>query len=389
MKKWFVIGVLGLVFFELANVWFIMPLPYSQRVRSIDVAYALYSWRWAIRALFATLTLIGIAAVWQIPNWRRWFVPIAVMLAGGVAYLTNFVMSADHMFLMPSQVTMATAKQNIVEKNRLVVGVEINGESRAYPVQFIGYHHQVQDTVGGEPILVTFCTVCRTGRVFSPKVRGVVQQFRLVGMDHFNAMLEDAATKSWWRQATGEAVSGPMVGDTLREIPSQQVSLALWLEMHPLSRVMQADEQLRDKYAKSFDYETGASRSALTGTDTASWKDKSWVIGVTVGGQSRAYDWQQLRRARAINDVVAGTPLVIVLASDGASYFVYARPDSATHLAMRGDSIVSASSAYGLSGRGANGSLTPLQASQEFWHSWRTFQPHTDRYLSKSLSSSP
>ena len=46
MRLAFLIGVLALVLFELANVWFIMPLPFSQRVRSIDFAYALYTWRW-------------------------------------------------------------------------------------------------------------------------------------------------------------------------------------------------------------------------------------------------------------------------------------------------------------------------------------------------------
>ena len=43
MKKLFWLGVVLLVVFELANVWFIMPLPYSQRMRSIDVAYALHT----------------------------------------------------------------------------------------------------------------------------------------------------------------------------------------------------------------------------------------------------------------------------------------------------------------------------------------------------------
>jgi len=83
---------------------------------------------------------------------------------------------------------------------------------------------------------------------------------------------------------------------------------------------------------------------------------------------------------RVINDVVGRTPVVVLMASDNASFFVYARPDSATRFTMRGDSLISPAGAYGLSGRGATGSLMPVQASQEFWHSWRTFQPKTVRY---------
>ena len=296
MKKWFVVGAVGLVLFEIANVYFIMPLPYSQRLRSIDVAYALYSWRWLLRVVLAAMLLFGIAAMWRAGGWRRWVTVPVVMAAAAVTYMTNFRMAADKMFLMPQRLTMATATANQVEPSRLVVGVELNGEARAYPVQFIGYHHQVRDSVGGEPILVTFCTVCRTGRVFSPKVDGTAQRFRLVGMDHFNAMLEDEATGSWWRQATGEAIVGARKGATLREIPSRQVTLAQWLEEHPHSRVMQADSLLRDRYTKNFDYESGKSRSALTGTDTVSWNDKAWVVGVQVGAETKAYDWRQLRR---------------------------------------------------------------------------------------------
>ncbi len=38
----------------------------------------------------------------------------------------------------------------------LVLGVEWAGEVRAYPVRMLRYHHVVNDTVGGEPLLVTY-----------------------------------------------------------------------------------------------------------------------------------------------------------------------------------------------------------------------------------------
>ncbi|HEX5830843.1 MAG TPA: DUF3179 domain-containing (seleno)protein, partial [Gemmatimonadaceae bacterium] len=284
------------------------------------------------------------------------------------------------MFLTPAALDMRPASRNSVEPSRLVVGIVVEGDARAYPVQFIGYHHQVRDTVGGRPVLVTFCTVCRTGRVFDPTVNGRTETFRLVGMDHFNAMLEDGSTGTWWRQANGEAVVGPRKGAVLAEIPSQQVTLATWLALHPNSLVMQPDSALRDRYATGFDYETGASRKTLTGTDTISWSEKAWVVGLTVRGASRAYDWNRLRRERVINDELDGTPVVLVLAGDGASFFAYERPEAAAVFAVRGDSLVAPGRSYALSGRGAADTLRPLSASQEFWHSWRTFQPGTSRY---------
>lgn len=380
MKKALFAGLAILALFEIANVYFIMPLPYSQRVRSIDVAYALYRSRWVIRAIAALLIAAGARGVWQAGGWRRVAAVGAMVVVGAVAYVTNFVMAADRIFIAPETLMMRPASSNVVAPARLVVGVAMGGEARAYPVQFIGYHHQVRDSIAGTPVLVSFCTVCRTGRVFSPLVDGRAERFRLVGMDHFNAMFEDATTGSWWRQATGEAVTGPRKGKSLAELPSQQMTLARWLELHPNSLIMQPDTALADRYTRSFDYETGASRSALTGTDTASWHDKSWVVGIVQNGVSKAYDWNRLRRERVVNDVVGGVPIVIAMAGDGINFFTSERPDSATRFELRNDSLVVAGRSYTISGWSPSGALKPVSASQEFWHSWRTFHPGTTTY---------
>jgi hypothetical protein len=238
----------------------------------------------------------------------------------------------------------------------------------------------VRDSVGGEPVLVSYCTVCRTGRVFSPVVEGQLMDFRLVGMDHFNAMFEDHATKSWWRQVNGIAATGAATGKTLREIPSMQLPLYQWLALHPNSLIMQPDSALAHHYPRTNAYETGESRSALTGTDTTSWSEKAWVVGVALNGQAKAYDWNRLKRERVVNDVVGGTPLLITMARDSASFFVLARPDSAMRFVLRGDSIVAGRAVYSIAGRSASASLQPVPASQEFWHSWRTFNPSTLKY---------
>ena len=226
MKKYFWLGLIGLLLFEIANVYFIMPMPGSQQMNSIDLAYFLYKWRWIFRGLFAAMIFIGLfRSQWK----RKWllFFPIAIVAA--VIYMTNFVMAADHMFYQPKKVLMVSSSENKVDSNRLVIGVANNGETKAYPIQFLGYHHQVQDTVGGKPMIITYCTVCRTGRVYEPLVNGKPEKFRLVGMDHFNAMFEDETTKSWWRQVSGEAITGKLKGQQLPEVLSTQTSLADWL----------------------------------------------------------------------------------------------------------------------------------------------------------------
>ena len=75
-------------------------------MRSIDVAYFLYRWRWEFRLLFGALILAGVWPAWQAPDRRRWTAPAALVVVAGVAYATNFVMAADRMFLAPTVLTM-------------------------------------------------------------------------------------------------------------------------------------------------------------------------------------------------------------------------------------------------------------------------------------------
>jgi len=376
MKKFFWLGIIGLLLFEIANVYFIMPMPGSQLMNSIDLAYFLYSWRWAFRILFLLMIVVGLfKSRWK----RKWLLIIPLAIVGAVIYIANFVMAADHMFYQPGKLLLVSAAENKVDSGRLVIGVTLNGEAKAYPIRFLGFHHQVQDTLGGQPVMITYCTVCRTGRVFQPIVNGKYEKFRLVGMDHFNAMFEDVTTKSWWRQVTGEAITGKLKGQQLPEIYSTQTSLAQWLRLNPNSLIMQADSEFIKSYDTTGNYESGRSKNKLTGTDSLSWKDKSWVIGVKVGSDRKAYDWNILKTERIINDKIENTPVVIVLSNDNKSFFAFERPDENSIFSLTNDVLNYNDHHFRIDGKGIDTSfsLKPLQASQEFWHSWRTFNPNT------------
>lgn len=379
MKKTFFVGLIALLLFEILNVYLIMPMPGSQRMESLDIAYFIYRWRWLFRALFGAFIILGLLK----SNWKRKWVPvIPLFILTGLVYVINFQMAADQMFHEPKNLVMADAAANEVDNGRLVIGVVHNGEAKAYPIRFLGYHHQVQDTVGGKPLLVTYCTVCRTGRVFEPIVNGQHEHFRLVGMDHFNAMLEDGTTKSWWRQATGEAIAGKLKGQRLPEFYSTQTSLEDWLRLNPHSLVMQADPAFVNSYDTTFKYEDGASRSKLTGTDSLSWKDKSWVVGIVKGSHSKAYDWNLLKERQLIEDNVGGSPILLVLAKNGKSFFAFDKPASSSTFALNNDTLLFGDRRFQLNGKGIDTSfsLTPVPAYQEFWHSWRSFHPRTEQY---------
>lgn len=380
MKKLFYFGVVVLILFEIANVYFIMPMPGSQQMDSIGLAYFFYSWRWAFRILFAVMIVLGFLNAFRGSKISS---VLFLLLAMFIVYMSNFKMAADSMFLQPGKLVMSPALQNKVDTNRLILGVEYKGVAKAYPMQFLGYHHQVLDSISGKPVIVTYCTVCRTGRVYEPLVNGKPEQFRLVGMDHFNAMFEDKTTKSWWRQVNGKAIAGKLKGQNLPEVASSQMTLGKWLSLYPNSLVMQPDENFKRQYTSMNTYETGGSQSHLTRKDSASWLDKSWVVGVTIGNESKAYDWNRLQQERIIYDELNKKPVVIVLANDNKSFVVLRRKDSDQKFEMAGDSIKDDQQSYDLLGKSGDAtvaSLEKINSYQEYWHSWRTFHPATKKY---------
>jgi hypothetical protein len=378
MKKIFYAGLIGLALFEILNVYFIMPMPGSQRIQSINIAYLLYSHRWLFRGFFLLLILAGSFSGFKTN--RLWIPVVTIIPVLVITYYFNFQMTADHMFLQAESLTFQSRGEHQLSDSSLVLAVTNNLEAKAYPIRYIQYHHQVRDTIAGKHIMVTYCVVCRTGRVFEPVVNGRLEIFRLVGMDHFNAMFEDETTRSWWRQATGEAITGTLKGAALPEVESSQYTLGEFFSLYPFGKVMEADENSRERYDTLGRFEKGKSQSKLTRTDSLSWKDKSWVLWVQLDKQSKAYDWIVLKKVKVINDAIGNRPIVVALASDEESFIAFERHPGEEFI-VRNDSLVSATNRYDFAGRSADGShVKSITAYQEFWHSARQFHPEMKRY---------
>lgn len=397
---YFIVSILLLVLLELTRVYFIMPFPGSQlglvdpesaSLGRVELAYWLHKNIDWLRVVGLLLLAYPAFLIVTKPRraWHRYVAGGLLLLYGVVLYEVNREMLADQMFRQPIHKRVVPMSQNKIPLNKLVLGFESLGQATAYPVQLIGYHHQVRDTVGGQPVMITYCTVCRTGRVFSPLVEGQPDEFRLVGMDHFNAMFEDKRTGSWWRQATGEAIVGPLRGKGLLELPSRHMTLREWAAEHPNTRVLQADSTFADEFEGMKNYERGLSKGKLTRRDSASWQPKSWIIGVEWAGFAKAYDWNKLQTKRVLNDVVGGEPLMLTMAPDSVSFGVWSRRVGVQTLNFRYTNQqltdLETRSVWTWRGHCVAGPLAGRKlaaipkAYQEFWHSWRGFHPKTEQ----------
>jgi|SRR5271154_691806 len=389
------LGFILLFATEILRVYFIMPFPGSQQSNTIDLAYFISKnifWLRAIGLLIVIFPLISFFEHGRL--WKKLLLSVIVLFYLFIFYMFNFKFLADKMFYQPKNKFLASVADNKVDTNKLIIGASINGQAKAYPIEIIGYHHQVQDTIGNEPVIITYCTVCRTGAVFSPFINNIYEHFRLVGMDHFNAMFEDEKTKSWWRQVNGEAIAGPLKGNVLKELPSSQMRLAVWIRQHPNTLILQPDTIFNKEYDDLQGYDSGTIKGNLEKRDSSSWKKKSWVVGIVQNGFAKVYDWNDLVKEKIINDTLHAIPVVLFLENDAMTFHVFERTinnqvlqfswnenlkilqDDNTHSIWNRDGVC-------IEGALKNTSLTPVQSYQQFWHSWQTFHSNSTMYSPK------
>ncbi|GAL33853.1 hypothetical protein JCM19240_761 [Vibrio maritimus] len=60
-----------------------------------------------------------------------------------------------------------------VKPRDVVLGLVINDEAKAYPLNILNWHEIVNDTVGGERVVVSYCPLCGSGMAFSSKLKGM------------------------------------------------------------------------------------------------------------------------------------------------------------------------------------------------------------------------
>lgn len=162
-----------------------------------------------------------------------------------------------------AEVDRQTAEERgkyLVSSDR-VIGVALNGEVRAYPLNILFVHEIVNDELGGVPIVITYNPLADSSVVFDRQVNGetltfgvsgLVYNSNLVMFDERNA--ESATAESLWSQVQARAIAGPAAaaGETLRIIPAQLMSWAEWRAIHPETTVLARDPDMKKRYKRTY-----------------------------------------------------------------------------------------------------------------------------------------
>jgi len=103
------------------------------------------------------------------------------------------------------------AEAKFLDPDSRVLGVEIEGVAKAYPIAILNWHEIVNDRIGTQHLAVTYCPLCGTGMVFASNVGDTALVFGVSGLLYnSDVLLYDRNTESLWSQLMRKAVSGPL-----------------------------------------------------------------------------------------------------------------------------------------------------------------------------------
>ena len=301
-----------------------------------------------------------------------------------------------------------------------VIALEIDGDARAYPLSILTWHEIVNDTVGGEPVIVTFCPLCHTALVFERTLEGTLHDFGVSGNLRLSDMvMYDRQTETWWQQATGLGIVGELTGAKLEFVPSQIVGLDQFAAAYPDGQVLSRDTGFSRDYGRNpyVGYDTVDQQPFLfQGVTDGRLAPKERVV--TLGEQDSteplSIPYSELRQVGALNLDFEGQPTAVFWSPGAASALDRSSIDEGQDVGATGVfsrvvderaltfergaaedgpiTDVETGSTWDITGRAIEGplagtTLEPLNHGDHFWFAWAAFVPHTGIWTTDGMLS--
>jgi Protein of unknown function (DUF3179) len=211
--------------------------------------------------------------------------------------------------------TSVKEADEILDDSELVVGLDVNGDIRAYPLQILVWHEIVNDNIGGVPVAVTYCPLCFTNQVFNRTLEdGNVVEFGTSGkLYNSNLVMYDRTSDSLWSQALAQGIVGKYAGVNLHRIPFDVANWKEWKELYPESKVLARDTGSSRPYGADpyRDYYTNSEVLFPISNQDDRLGLKEIIIGLENNDQYKAYKLQDVEDKRIINDEINSKPIAL------------------------------------------------------------------------------
>jgi len=207
-----------------------------------------------------------------------------------------------------------------ITDKELVFGISINGDTRAYPYRFMDWHEMLNDTIGGVPLSLAYCTLCGSGILYKTDIRADEEPI-VFGSSGFlyrsNKLMYDQKTHTLWNQFNGQPVAGKLAnsGIELEVLPLVTTSWGEWKKQHPNTKVLSEDTGFHRDYTPGTAYGAyffGDELMFPASLNDDSLKQKEKVFGLRISGANKAWPLTQFKNNKIINDRVGIIPVVLI-----------------------------------------------------------------------------
>lgn len=275
-----------------------------------------------------------------------------------------------------------------------VIGLEINGQAKAYPLFILVWHEIVNDKVGGLPVSVTYCPLCYTNQVFERIIDGQEVEFGTSGkLYNSNLLMYDRLTESYWSQALGLAVKGELTGYQLELVPFDVITWGDWKALHPETLVLTTDTGHLRSYATDpyGNYYTEPQIMFPVEYNDDRMHPKEIIIGFNLDEIYKAYKQSDIESQIVINDSVGDTSIMLVsLYSENSRAFERMIDGEILDFEYTNGKLVDIQTnsewnydGLGISGQYEGKQLERLPIEPGFWFEWVAFHPQTLVYGDK------
>jgi len=272
-----------------------------------------------------------------------------------------------------------------------VIGLEINGDLRAYPLSILVWHEIVNDNVGGVPVAITYCPLCFTNQVFERVIDGQEVEFGTSGkLYNSNLVMYDRLTESYWSQALGKAITGELTGYQLNIIPFDVITWKDWKNIHPDTIVLTTDTGHVRAYGVDpyGDYYTDSRIIFPIDNKDDRMHPKEIILGFNEGDIYKAYKQQDVESSVIINDSIQDQNILLVSFFEGdARAFERVVDGKVLEFAFEDNKIIDidTNSEWNYDGNAISGplegtELNRLPFNPGFWFEWVAFHPDTQVY---------
>lgn len=309
---------------------------------------------------------------------RRLVIGYVVALVGMIVVINYFV---PYIWLRGHHhtaefISVSEADALLTDEDDVFV-LEIEGDARAYPRDWMMIPHIAGDTVGGDEVVMTYCALTNLPQAFSSYIDGDKANLKVLSQVHNNLVMVDANSSELYQQITNRS---PVGGELLEPRAGQRMPWRSFKVLYPDGRVFHIEESgllgLLDKITYAiFVY---GLKDHYTGTDplfpTLRMDDdrlpvKEQIWGINLGGEQVAYTRSFLEGTPVHNTMIGGQPLVVAWFPEFETLGVFSR-----HIDGR-DIEVSEIDVYGNT---PDGKLERLpQYPHVFWMVWSHWFPDT------------